>query len=144
MHFNKPHVCTELNMVDHLLTRGSRFVHSATTLTWCVNLQGNKSLLNLVCCMQLVIYGTNGNLVTKENIQNPDLTGAVHNITNYLITLLAPGGPSVPISAVILAVQRDNGTAEVAAAFNAAVAAGYIPQLEALLKQASPLLLVLV
>lgn len=108
-----------------------------------IDLQGslNNFLLKLVCCTQLVIYGVNGNIVAAENMLNYTLTGGIHNLTNYLITLLAPGGPSVPISAVILAVQRNNGTAEVAAAFNEAVAAGYIPQLEALLKQASLLLL---
>lgn len=84
--------------------------------------------------MQLVIYGVDGAFVPNENIQNPEVSGAIHNITQYLITYLVPGGPITPINAIITAVN-DNQTAQVAAAFNKAVAAGYIPQLEALLKQ---------
>lgn len=82
-----------------------------------------------------MIYGLDGTFVPNENLQNPELSGAIHNITQYLITYLVPGGPIVPINAIIAAVNDRNETAEVAAAFNKAVAAGYIPQLEALLKQ---------
>ena len=91
--------------------------------------------LTAIQCLQLVIYGLHGTFVPNENLQNPELSGAIHSITQYLITYLVPGGPIVPINAVIAAVNDRNETAEVAAAFNKAVAAGYIPQLEALLKQ---------
>ena len=83
-----------------------------------------------------MIYGVDGAFVPNENIQNPGVNGAIHNITQYLLTYLVPGGPIIPINAIITAVN-DSQTAEVAAAFNKAVADGYIPQLEALLKQAS-------
>ena len=46
-----------------------------------------------------------------------------------------PGGPSIPIYTIITAVNDRHETAEVAAAFNKAVAAGFIPQLIARLKQ---------
>ena len=82
-----------------------------------------------------MIYGLDGAFVPNEDIQLPSLAGAVHNITQYLVTYLVPGGPIVPINAIITAVNDNQETAEVAAAFNKAVAAGYIPQLEALLKQ---------
>lgn len=88
-------------------------------------------------CLQLVIYGINGDLVPNENLQNPDTDGAIHNITHYLITYLVPGGPSVPIFTIIAAVNERNETAEVASTFNAAVVAGYISELIALLKQVS-------
>lgn len=84
--------------------------------------------------MQLVIYGLDGALVPNENIQSPNVSGAIHNITQYLVTYLAPGGPAIPINAIITAVA-DNQAAQVAAAFDKAVTAGYIPQLLALLQQ---------
>lgn len=53
------------------------------------------------------------------------------------MTYLVPGGPTVPINVVISAVTERNQTAEVAAAFHKALAAGYTPQLIALVKQVS-------
>ena len=85
--------------------------------------------------MQLVIYGIDGDLIPNENLQHPELQGAIHNITQFLVTYLVPGGPSIPIYTIITAVNDRNETAEVAAAFNKGVAAGFIPQLIALLKQ---------
>ena len=87
--------------------------------------------------LQLVIYGLDGPSVPNEDIQLPGVAGAIHNITQYLVTYLVPGGPIVPINAIITAVNDNHETAEVAAAFNKAVAAGFIPQLEALLKEVS-------
>ena len=104
-------------------------------LCYAVRCCANK--LSTGFCLQLVIYGINGDLVPNENLQNPDTAGAIHNITHYLITYLVPGGPTVPIFTVIAAVNERNETAEVASAFDAAVVAGYIPQLIALLKQVS-------
>lgn len=87
--------------------------------------------------LQLVIYGIDGSFVGQESLQNSTgAAGAIHNITNYLITYLVPGGPRVPINAVITFV-RDNATEAVATAFDAALAAGYSEQLIALLKQVS-------
>ena len=92
-------------------------------------------LLFCACCVQLVIYGVDGIFVPQEALQNSTgAAGAIHNITNYLITYLVPGGPRVPINAIITFVN-DNSTAAVATAFDAALAAGYIDQLLALLKQ---------
>ena len=52
-----------------------------------------------------------------------------------------PGGPIIPIHAIISAVNERNETAEVAAAFDKAVAAGFIPQLIAQLKQVRPMVM---
>ena len=84
-----------------------------------------------------MIYGLDGPFVPNEDIQLPGVAGAIHNITQYLVTYLVPGGPIVPINAIITAVNDNHETAEVAAAFNKAVVAGYIPQLEALLQEVS-------
>ena len=63
--------------------------------------------------MQLVIYGVDSVFVLEQSIQLPNIPGAVHNITQYLITLLTPGTPGssvIPINAIITAVD-DNQTA---------------------------------
>lgn len=48
----------------------------------------------VACDLQLMIYGTDGPFVPNENLQNTNVPGAIHNITNYLITYLVPGVPS--------------------------------------------------
>ena len=77
---------------------------------------------------QLVIYGLTGALVPQEDLQNQATPGAIHNITQYLETVLIPGGPVTSLNTVLTA--ANNGELDqVAAGFNTAVAHNYTNQL---------------
>lgn len=86
--------------------------------------------------LQLVIYGVDGAFVPEEDLLSSDVTGGVHNLTFYLERLLVPGGPEVPVSAIIAAVNGGR-VADVAAAFDQAVQAGLAFQLINLLQEVS-------
>ena len=90
--------------------------------------------LTWVHLLQLVIYGVDAAFVPIENVLEPSTPGAIHNITEFLSVYLVPGGPNIPISAIIAAVQ-DGYVAQVAAAFDEAVENGYISELITLLQQ---------
>ena len=78
--------------------------------------------------LQLVIYGLTGALVPQENLQDQATPGAIHNITQYLETVLIPGGPVTSLNTVLTA--ANNGELDqVAAGFNTAVAHNYTNQL---------------
>ena len=84
--------------------------------------------------LQLVIYGVDGPFVPEENLFLNDLPGSIHNLTHYLVSVLVPGGPEVPITAIIDAVGGGR-VAEVAAAFDQTVQAGLSDQLIAILRE---------
>ena len=78
--------------------------------------------------LQLVIYGLTGVLVPQENLQNQGTPGAIQNITQYIATVLIPGGPVTSLNTVLTA--ANNGELDqVAAGFNTAVAHNYTNQL---------------
>lgn len=84
--------------------------------------------------MQLVIYGVDAAFVPIDNILDSETPGAIHNITEFLSVYLVPGGPNIPIGAIIAAV-RDGDVADVAAAFDQAVQEGNLSELITLLQQ---------
>jgi len=87
--------------------------------------------LHLACklfSLQLVIYGISGAFVPQEALLDQSTPGAIHNITQYIETYLIPGGPTVPINAIITAVN-DGELNQVATAFDQALAHNYTQQL---------------
>ena len=90
----------------------------------------------------MVIYGVDGPFVPEENLFLNELPGSIHNLTHYLESVLVPGGPEVPITAIIDAVSGGR-VAEVAAAFDQAVQAGLSDQLIAILQEVNELRLAL-
>ncbi|DBA98455.1 hypothetical protein WJX82_009397 [Trebouxia sp. C0006] len=83
---------------------------------------------NYAC--NLVIYGITGAFVPQQNIQvqNQGTPGAVHNITQYIETVLIPGGPVTSLNTVLTAANQGQ-LDQVAAGFNTAVAHNYTSQL---------------
>ena len=86
--------------------------------------------------LQLVIYGLSGILVPQVDLQDQDSPAAVHNITQYIETVLIPGGPVTSLNTVLTAVN--NGELDqVAAGFNTAVAHNYTSQIIAVVMEVS-------
>ena len=84
--------------------------------------------------LQLVIYGLSGILVPQVDLQDQDSPAAVHNITQYIETVLIPGGPVTSLNTVLTA--ANNGELDqVAAGFNTAVAHNYTSQLIAVVME---------
>ena len=84
--------------------------------------------------MQLVIYGLTGALVPQENLQNQGTPGAIQNITQYIETVLIPGGPVTSLNTVLTAANSGE-LDQVAAGFNTAVAHNYTNQLIAVVME---------
>ena len=101
---------------------------------WC---NGEAPWVESCSAMQLVVYGVDGAFVPEENLFASSEPGAIHNLTFYLESLLVPGGPEVPITAIIAAVNGGR-VADVAAAFDQAVQAGLSFQLVNLLQEVRP------
>ena len=75
-------------------------------------------------------------------VQNQGTPGAVHNITQYIETVLIPGGPVTSLNAVLTAANQGQ-LDQVAAAFNTAVAHNYTNQLIDVVKEVGSNILVI-
>ena len=69
-------------------------------------------------------------------VQNQGTPGAVHNITQYIETVLIPGGPGTSLNTVLTAANQGQ-LDQVAAGFNTAVAHNYTNQLIDIAKEVS-------
>ncbi len=74
-------------------------------------------------------------------VQNQGTPGAVHNITQYIETVLIPGGPVTSLNTVLTAANQGQ-LDQVAAGFNTAVAHNYTNQLIDIVKEVSSKMLV--
>ena len=69
-------------------------------------------------------------------VQNQGTPGAVHNITQYIETVLIPGGPVTSLNTILTAANQGQ-LDQVAAGFNTAVAHNYTNQLIDIVKEVS-------
>ncbi|KAA6422357.1 MAG: hypothetical protein FRX49_07827 [Trebouxia sp. A1-2] len=133
-----PLLATGVNLlvVPEALLNTSDF-HDGESLPTFVKGQNLTVVYQQVNTTQLVIYGITGAFVPQQNIQvqNQGTPGAVHNITQYIETVLIPGGPVTSLNAVLTAANQGQ-LDQVAAAFNTAVAHNYTNQLIDVVKEA--------